>query len=141
MALCLAACGESPGSPIYGAANGYLSALANGNYSNACRWLDGRARRSLVHSTGARVSCQKAFVLCLPNQALVAKKDQSQLFYATVDMTVDGSKASAKVSGTPVADVLKRIALAGPSKGPWKVTSYGDGLKGCRERNRHRGHA
>ncbi len=59
------------------------------------------------------------------------KKDQTQLLYATVDISIDGAKASAQVSGTPVADAIKHFTLA-EQRGNWTLTSYGQGLTGCR---------
>jgi len=131
--LCLVGCGESQPPPVYAATNNYLNALAAGNYASACAVLDGRARASLTKLAGSRVSCARAFTLCLPNRAENLKQDQAQLYYATTDIHTHGSTASATTSGTAVANALKRLTLA-KEGGHWKVTSYGQGLKRCRRR-------
>ncbi len=131
LAACVVGCGESSQPPAYVASDGYLKALAEGNYSSACAQLDPRARARVDRSPGHRVSCARAFTLCLPNRVRVLKKDQTQLLYATVDINIDGSTASAQVSGTPVANAVKHFTLA-DQRGHWKLTSYGQELTGCR---------
>jgi hypothetical protein len=132
-AVALAGCGEQHAPPVYNAINGYLNSLAAGNYSSACALLDHRARAALVRSTRLRISCAKAFHRCLPNRAQTATKDQTQLLYANLDVSIQGSTASAAVSGTPVARAVRQVDLA-KERGRWKLTSYGRGLTGCRQR-------
>ncbi|MFZ0040904.1 MAG: hypothetical protein WAK93_06345 [Solirubrobacteraceae bacterium] len=141
LAVCVAGCGGSGQPPVYSNTYSYLADLAGGNFTNACSLLDGRARLVLERSAGHKVSCARAFAVCLPSRVLVASQDQSQLLYATVELSVHGSKAVADLKGTPVADALKRVSLA-KQRGLWKLTSYGDGLTGCARRHhrRHRAH-
>lgn len=136
--VAVAACGESQTPPVYAAVDGYLTSLAQGNYPVACTYLNGKGRDSLKKATGSHVSCVKVFDRCLPDQARVANKDATQLNYATVDITTHGVKGSATVAGTAVARVVKRVTLA--KEGPrWKLSSYGEGLKGCRAKaSRHK---
>ncbi len=138
LALGVAACGESQTPPVYAAVDGYLTSLAQGNYSVACTYLNGEGRDSLKKATGSHVSCARVFDRCLPDQARVANKDATQFNYATVDITTHGAKGSAVVAGTAVARVVKRVSLA--KEGPrWKLSSYGEGLKGCRRKaSRHK---
>lgn len=140
LAVCLAGCGGSGQPPVYSNTYGYLTDLANGNFTGACSLLDGHARSALERSAGHRVSCTRAFALCLPSRAQVATQDQSQLLYATVVLNVHGSKAVAELKGTPVADALRHLTLA-KERGLWKLSSYGDGLKGCSRRHQRRHHA
>jgi hypothetical protein len=123
-------CGESQPPPVYAAVNGYLNALAAGNYSNACGLLDGRARVSLERTARSRTSCARALARCLPNRAQTLKHDQTQLLYANLDVSVHGSRASAGVGGTAVARAVRRVNLA-RQQGRWKLTTYGEGLKSC----------
>jgi hypothetical protein len=133
LTACVVGCGESMPSPVVTAVQSYLSALSEGNYSTACSLLDSRTRKSLLR--GSRTSCATAFTRCLPDNAQSAKRDQSQLLYATVQVSVDGSKAHATVSGTPVAGAIKRVTLARERR-RWKLTSSGAALKACRLRGR-----
>jgi hypothetical protein len=131
VAVGVGGCGDSMPSPVDTAVQNYLTALSEGNYSGACALLDRRTRKSLVRSTGSRTSCATAFTRCLPNNAQSAKRDQSQLAFATVQVIVDGSKAHANVSGTAVARAIRRVTLA-RQRGRWKLTSYGKALRACR---------
>jgi hypothetical protein len=94
----------------------------------------------LTKLAGSRVSCARAFTLCLPNHAQNLKQDQAQLYYATIDIHIHGSRASAATTGTAVANALKRLTLA-REHGHWKVTSYGQGLKRCRPSGHRHGGA
>lgn len=134
-AVALAGCGESSLPPTTLAVQRYLTALAEGNYPGACALLDRRTRRVLARRLGRRASCPAAFARCLPNRAQVARHDQSQLLFATVDVTQTGHRASAVVNGTLVADALRQVTLAKEGK-QWMLTSYGQGLGAC---HAHRG--
>jgi hypothetical protein len=135
--LAVAGCGESQTPPVYAAVDGYLTSLAQGNYATACTYLNGKGRRSLAKATGSHKSCAKVFDHCLPDQVRTASKDQTQLNYATVDITTNGAKGSATVAGTAVARIVKRVVLA-KEGARWKLATYGAGLKGCRrKRSRH----
>jgi hypothetical protein len=72
---------------------------------------------------------------CLPYNAQVAKRDQSQLLYATVNITVKRSRADATVSGTAVARAVKEVSLAKEGR-HWVLTSYGSAITGCAKRAR-----
>ena len=137
VAALLVGCGEAKSPPDLVAVNSYLNALAEGNYSNACSLLEPGAEAALIKSTGKRVSCPNAFHRCLPDSALIPKQDQSQLLYATVDLTVTGKRASATVAGNPVARAVQRVTLAKHGQ-LWKLSSYGVGLQGCKLRERRR---
>ncbi len=137
VAALLAGCGEAKSPPDLVAVNSYLNALAEGNYSNACSLLEPGTAVALIKSTGKRVGCPEAFHRCLPDSALIPKQDQSQLLYATVDLTVTGKRASASVAGNPVARVVHHVTLAKHGL-VWKLTSYGVGLQGCKLRERRR---
>lgn len=137
VAALLAGCGEAKTPPDLVAVNSYLNALAEGNYSNACNLLVPGTEAALIKSTGKRVSCPEAFHRCLPDSALIPKQDQSQLLFATVDLSVVGKKGSATVAGNPVARVVHRVTLVKQGQ-IWKLTSYGVGLQGCKLRERRR---
>jgi hypothetical protein len=140
VALAVVGCGESQTPPVYAAVDGYLTSLAQGNFSGACAHLNGAGRHSLARATGSRKSCVKIFDRCLPDRVRTDSKDQTQLNYATVDITTHGATGSATVAGTAVARVVKRVTLAKEGR-IWKLTSYGEGLKGCRRRASRRSHA
>jgi hypothetical protein len=135
LVVCLAGCGASAPSPVDTAVQHYLNALAEGNYSNACALLDRRTRDSLLKSKGSRTTCSAVYTRCLPDDAQVLNRDQSQLLFANVQVSVEGSKAAAAVSGTAVARAIKKVTLA-KEHGHWKLTSYGKGLNGCRRLHR-----
>lgn len=129
LATYVVGCGASGSSPVE-TVQGYLSALAEGNYAGACAMLDSTARASLFRVIGQHASCSAVFKRCLPYVATTPQKDQSQLFYSTVDVSLDSRGAEAAVSGTPVADAVREVRLA-EHRGVWILTSYGQGLKGC----------
>jgi hypothetical protein len=108
------------------AAQKYMNALAAGYYKSACGQLD---QHTLV-SLGGPAECRKVLSRCLPYNAQVAKRDQSQLLYATVNVRVKHSHADAAVSGTAVARAVKEVTLAKEGR-HWILTSYGKAIKGC----------
>jgi hypothetical protein len=118
----------------------YLNAVGAGNYSAACAMLDSRTREAPLKSAragGVRITCPKVFVRCLPDKVLRLARDQTQLFYASIDLNVTGKTASGAVSGTAVARALRTVTLANES-GTWKLTSYGQAVHGCRlTKSRH----
>jgi hypothetical protein len=131
--LALAGCGVTPPSPAELAGNTvqkYMNALAAGYYTKACSVLNGRTRASLGGPPGSRITCEKVLARCLPYNATVAKRDQSQLLYANVQVRIEHSKARADVSGTAVARKIREVTLAHEG-GSWQLTSYGTALKGC----------
>jgi hypothetical protein len=132
-ALALAGCTTPPSAAELAgyAAQKYVNALAAGYYRSACTLLDGRTRASLGGADG----CRKVLSRCLPYNAQVAKRDQSQLLYATVDVKVKRSRARAALSGTAVARALESVTLA-KENGHWRLTSYGSAITGCVRRVR-----
>jgi hypothetical protein len=133
LVVCVAGCGESNPPPVVSAVQSYLSAISEGNYSSACSLLDSRTRKSLVR--GSRTNCATAFTRCLPNNAQSDQRDQSQLFYATAQVSVAGAKAHATVSGTAAARAIRQVTLARERR-RWKLTSTGAAFKRCRLRGR-----
>ena len=130
---CLTGCGASQTPGDVSAVQTYLTRLADGQYGAACDSLAASTRRSLGHLTGARGDCAAIYTRCLPYRALRLGQDQSQLLFATVEVTRHGSTADAGVSGTATARAIRRVTLA-EQDGRWQLTSPGDGLKGCRLR-------
>lgn len=116
---------------------GYESALATGGYASACHFLAPKTRASLARSAGTS-NCAAAIARCLPNDAIIPKKDQSQLLYANVVATEHGSTAEVGISGNPVANAIRKVSLA-RKPGGWILTSYGQGLTACRRAHRRRG--
>jgi hypothetical protein len=88
--------------------------------------LDAHTRASM----GGLARCRAILSRCLPYNAQVAKRDQSQLLYANVDVHVSHSHADALVSGTAVARAVKEVSLAKEGR-QWVLTSYGKALTGC----------
>jgi len=131
--LVRAACGSTVHC-CYQVVNNYLNMLAEGDYPDACRMLTPQARAQMAVSTGVHASCPTILTRCLPSHALVLKEDQSQLFYATVQVTTQGSTARAAVSGTAVANVLREVTLQQTRTG-WQLTSSGSGLTACSKRH------
>ncbi len=131
--ICLAACG-STAPTSYQVVNDYLNTLAEGDYPDACGMLSAQARGAMSASTGVHGSCTTVFKRCLPSHALILKEDQSQLFYATVQVTSQGSTARAALSGTAVANALREVTLEKTRNG-WTLTSSGSGLTGCSKRH------
>lgn len=138
LAAGLAACGEQSPPAATLAVQSYLTALAEGNYGSACALIDGRTRRRVARSLGRRVSCPGVFHRCLPDKAQVPRHDQSQLLFADVQVSIHGRSATGIVGGTVVAAAIRRVSLAEEGR-HWWLTSYGQGLHGCRaERRRAR---
>lgn len=140
LALYAVGCGVTPPSPAELAGNAvqkYVSALAAGYYSSACSMLDSRTRASLSGPAGSRATCTNVLARCLPYNATIAKRDQSQLLYATVQVRIARSRAEAAVSGTAVARAIREVTLA-KERGGWLLTSYGRALRGCVTRARRR---
>ena len=137
MTAALAACGEAP-TPPNEAVQNYLNALGAGNYTNACSFLDTRARESLIRAAPARSTCAGIFSRCLPHKTIVLGKDQTQLLYANIEVSRAGADATAQVSGTLVASELKRVTLINERAG-WELTGFGQAIERCRLVRRHRG--
>lgn len=131
-ALGLVGCGEAP-TPPNAIVQNYLNALGGGYLQTACGMLDASAREATLRSKGGRVSCPGLFRHCLPDRVLNLKHDQTQLLYASIDVSVgnSGSVASADTSGTPVASELKHVTLK-HERGVWKLTSFGEAIQRCR---------
>ncbi len=108
---------------------GYEQALATGGYSAACQFLTAQVREQLAHDGGVS-NCAAAIARCLPNNAIIPKKDQSQLLFATVVTSGHGSGTKVSISGNPVANAIRRVSLR-PKPGGWTLTSYGEGFTGC----------
>ena len=123
----------SPGEVV----EGYEQALATGAYSGACHFLAPKTRAALARAAKTS-NCAAAIVRCLPNNAIIPKKDQSQLLYASVVATQHGRTAEVAISGNPVAGAIRKVSLV-TKPGGWILTSYGQGLTACRRpHGRHR---
>lgn len=120
---CAPGCGSSPPSPGE-IAEDYVTAIADGNYSNACALLDRRARERLRGSMRSSAGCAPLLRRCLPTRATVLRRDQLQLFYANVDVRIAGPRATVRTSGTAVANRIGEVTLA-KRRGRWALTSYG----------------
>ena len=132
-----AGCGStSPPPGPYNVVSNYLSQIAEGNYSSACGLLDSGARDALVKRMGSKTSCSELFIRCLPSKATRITRDQSQLLYATIEVTTHHHQAQVTVAGTAVARAIKRVTLA-KERGTWRLTSYGHALQRC-PRREHR---
>ncbi|MFL5824158.1 MAG: hypothetical protein ACJ764_12035 [Solirubrobacteraceae bacterium] len=129
-------CGNSAPGPG-DIAQRYVNALAQGEYATACVLLGRTERERLVSRFGARVPCRVVLARCLPNQATVLKRDQSQLLFATVLTRISGRRATVRVSGTAVARRVKVVTLTNGPNG-WRLTSYGRGLSNCRAATQRR---
>jgi hypothetical protein len=137
LALCIAACGESP-TPPFQVVQNYLNDIGAGNYDGACGLLDKRARDAPLKSAKPRITCAKVFVRCLPDNVIRLARDQTQLLYASIQLNVTGKTASATVGGTVVARAIRNVTLA-DQQGIWKLTSYGQAVNRCRlSKPRHR---
>lgn len=135
----IAGCGESA-SPAVDAVQSYMSALGEGDYSSACSMIDTQTRKSMLHRMPPRTTCPSVFRRCLPNRTTILNKDQTQLLYANIDITVDGSKAKAAMGGTAVGKALKHVTLS-DERGVWRLTSFGQAIETCRLHGRHGGRA
>lgn len=130
LGACLAACGSSDLPVPSDVAQSYVYTLAEGNYRGACALLDKGARDTLVRATGSRATCPRVFARCLPDQATHVNRDQAQLLFANVQVTMDGPKAVAKLSGTRVARATRQVTMTN-EHGIWKLTSYGQAIGRC----------
>jgi hypothetical protein len=109
----------------------YLNDVGAGNYAGACALLDKRTREAPLKSARPRIGCAKVFVRCLPDDVIRLARDQTQLLYASIQLNVNGDKASADVSGTAVARAIRKVTLSNEA-GTWKLTDYGKAVHGCR---------
>lgn len=125
----MAGCGGSYSASAGQVVEGYEQALATGGYSAACHFLTPTTRAQLTRVAKAP-NCAAAIGRCLPNNAIVPKKDQSQLLYATVVTSGHGSGTKVAISGNPVANAIRRVSLK-PKPGGWILTSFGEGFTGC----------
>ena len=132
----IAGCGESPNPPIAIVQN-YLNALGGGEFASACAMADPQALAGLTRAKHAHLGCAQLFKRCLPNRALVSKKDQTQLLYANIDVSLsdNGKVANADTSATPVAVELKHVTLK-HEHGVWKFTGFGRAIEACRPNTR-----
>jgi hypothetical protein len=135
LTVCMAGCGSGASTtPPVEVVRNYLDALAAGNYPSACALLDNRTRESPSRLVGGHVTCATVFARCLPHTVTSLKRDQTQLFYSTVQVNAAGRKATATVSGTAVARAIRHVTLA-EERGNWKLTSYGKAVERCQLRN------
>ena len=140
-AVGLSGCGESPNPPIAFVQN-YLNALGGGDYSSACAMVDPQSFASLARAKHAHVSCAKLFARCLPNRSVVNKKDQTQLLYANINVSLSdkGKVADADTSATTVATELKHVTLK-HEDGVWKFTGLGRAIEACHlKAHKHKPH-
>ncbi len=133
-AACAAGCGSYPPSPGEIAQN-YVTAVAQGDYVNACAQLDGRAREALSTALRSTAGCPGLLARCLPTKSTVLQRDQVQLLYANITTSIAGSRATVETSGTAVADRIHELTLA-KAHGQWELTSYG--RVRCRRRGSRR---
>lgn len=131
LVLAVIGCGESSTTPPVDVVQSYLNDLGAGEYASACALLDKRTREAPLKSARPRITCPKVFVRCLPNNVIRLTHDQTQLLYASIQLNVNGNKATADVSGTAVARAITRVTLA-EQRGVWKLTSYGQAVHRCR---------
>jgi hypothetical protein len=131
-AALLSGCGDAPNPPIAIVQN-YLNALGGGEYATACGMLDGQALQALTRKKHVRISCVKLFSRCLPNRSIVLKSDQTQLLYASINVSLsdNGKVANADTSATPVATELQHVTLE-HEHGIWKFTAFGRAIEACR---------
>ena len=137
----LSGCGESPNPPIAIVQN-YLNALGGGEFTAACGMADSQALAELTRAKHVHIGCAQLFKRCLPNRALVSKKDQTQLLYANIDVSLsdNGKVANADTSATPVATELRHVTLQ-HEHGVWKFTGFGRAIEACRPTGRKHTHA
>jgi hypothetical protein len=131
LVLGVVACGESSTTPPVDVVQNYLNDVGAGNYTGACALLDKHARDAPLKGAKGRITCAKVFVRCLPNNVIHLARDKTQLFYASIQLNVNGDKASADVSGTEVARAIKKVTLSN-ERGNWKLTDYGQAVNRCR---------
>jgi predicted small secreted protein len=133
-AVALAGCGQTPPGPV-DVVQSYISSIAEGNFNGACSQLDAHARSALRRAAHSARPCSLLLAGCFPNQATKLKSDQTQLLYATVDISTHGSRADAVTGNTQVAKAVKTVSLI-QKQGQWKLDSYGK--ERCRRAVRRR---
>jgi hypothetical protein len=133
-AAALAGCGQTPPGPV-DVVQGYISSIAEGNFAGACSQLDAHARSALRRASASARPCASLLARCFPNQATRLNSDQTQLLYATVDITTHGSRARAVTGNTQVAKAVKVVSLT-QRHDKWKLDSYGK--ERCRRAGRRR---
>jgi hypothetical protein len=128
----ISGCGDAPNPPI-AIVQSYLNALGGGEYTTACGMVDDQALAALRRAKHAHIGCANLFKRCLPNRSVVLKKDQTQLLYANINVSLsdNGKIANADTSATPVATELKHVALR-HEHGVWKFTGFGQAIEACR---------
>ena len=139
--MLIGGCGESPNPPIAFVQN-YLNALGESGFSTACGMFDPQALAALTRAKHTHVSCVDLFKRCLPNQALILQKDQTQLLYADINVSLSdkGQVADADTSGTRVARELRHVTLK-HEHGTWKFTGFGHAIEACHlTEHRHKPH-
>jgi hypothetical protein len=131
-AVLLYGCGEAPNPPIAIVQN-YLNALGGGEYNTACGMVDGQSLQTLMRIKHVHMSCATLFKRCLPNRSLALKRDQTQLLYANINVSLSdkGAVADADTSATTVASELKHVTLK-HEHGVWKFTALGRAIEACR---------
>jgi hypothetical protein len=130
-AMLASGCGDAPNPPI-AIVQSYLNALGGGEYDTACGMVDGQALVALTRAKHVRVDCPQLLKRCLPNRSLVLKRDQTQLLYANIEVSLsdNGRIADADTSATPVATELKHVTLR-HERGAWKFTGLGQAIEAC----------
>ena len=128
----ISGCGEAPNPPV-AIVQSYLNTLGGGEYAAACGMIDDQALAALMRAKHVHMACANLFKRCLPNRSIVLKKDQTQLLYANINVSLsDGGKiADADTSATPVATELKHVTLR-HEHGVWKFTGFGQAIEACR---------
>jgi hypothetical protein len=134
--LLVAGCGGSYSASPGEVVEGYEQALAEGGYVGACGFLTPPTAAAMARRASVS-SCSAAVARCLPVNAIIPKKDQSQLLYANVSASTHRSTAEVTISGNPVADAIKKVSLV-QRPGGWKLTSPGAGLAACQRRHQRR---
>jgi hypothetical protein len=131
MAALLSGCGDTPNPPNAIVQN-YLNALGGGDFNAACGMVDSQALTALMRAKHVHIACAALFDRCLPNHAIVAKTDQTQLLYANINVSLSdkGTIADADTSATRVATELKHVTLK-HEHGTWKFIKLGQAIEAC----------
>ncbi len=138
LAALLTACGSANVVSPNEVAQNYLYAIAEGDFPGACALLERHTREALVSLTRSRGSCPTLFARCLPKGSTTLRRDQVQLLYANVELSVQGSRAHARLSGVAVANAAHEVSLE-EQHTQWRLTSAGDNIARCvRRLSRHR---
>ncbi len=122
-AVAVAGCGRGSASPGE-VTQGYVNAIAEGDYADACNALSSGAQAKLKRTMRSSEGCRVLLARCLPSNASQLAKDQAQLFYSNVVVSVSGNHATVNTSGTAVANRIRQVTLANEN-GHWLLTSYG----------------